>query len=150
MNERNENEKLSIREVLSFPAPELGFGKYLLKIPVADNNINHVIVESDVWYELLALGLNPKLDIGRTTGNVIDVWCAKPRRYYPLKRFVMDVTTEDEVRCLDGNEFNLRRSNLVVDRPPPKPVETYRDMLDPSYGRTASVLQYRLVTDAKL
>jgi len=148
LNEKNKNELT--REVLSFAAPELGFAKYLLKMPVDDNNTNHVIIESEVWYELLALGLNHKLDVGRTAGNVVDVWCAKPRRYYPLKKFVMDVTTDDEVRCLDGNEFNLRRSNLVVDRPPPKPVETYRGMLDPSYGRTALVLQYRLVADATL
>ena len=124
MNEKKQNEKNTTREVLSFITASLGFGNYLLKIPVDDTNTNHVIMESNDWHELVAKGLNCKLDVGRTGGTVVDVWCAKPRRYYPLKNFVMDVTTEDTVRCLDGNEFNLRRSNLVVDRPPPRPIET--------------------------
>jgi hypothetical protein len=139
------SEENSITEILSFPNPTQAGGRYVLKVPVVDK---HLFIEDNIWYELLALGLTPKLDIGRTTAGVVDVWCAKPRRYYPLKCFVMDVDTDHKVRCSDGNEFHLFRSTLVVDAPPPKEVERYRDMLDPSVGRTAMVIQYRFAIDA--
>ncbi len=134
------------REVLHTWVKDTATGGWsqILTIPTSDNKTSpqYVIVDPDPWHELLAMGLNCKLDWAITSTQV-EVWCAQPRRYYPLKCFIMDVTTEDKVRCLDGNEFNLRRSNLVVDRPPPKPIVNYRDYLDPSSGRTTLVLTYR-------
>jgi hypothetical protein len=134
------------REVLStwVKDPTTGGWSQILKIPTTDNKASpqYVIVDPDPWHECLAEGLNCKLDWG-ITASVVEVWCNKPRRYYPLKCFLMNVTTEDKVRCLDGNEFNLRLSNLVVDRPPPKPIVNYRDYLDPSSGRTTLILTYR-------
>jgi hypothetical protein len=96
-------------------------------------------MEGDVWFELIGLGLNAKLRLDKS----VMVWCGAPRRYYPLKCFIANANTEDTVRCLDGSELNLVRSNLAVDAPPAKLVENYRDMLDPHYGRTAITIEYK-------
>lgn len=117
-----------------------------VRVPVDDDNANpqYVIVDGDVWQELIKLGLNPRLRFEKQTENstaIVEVWCKKPRRYYPLKCFIADVSTEDKVTCLDGNELNLVRNNLVISNKP-KP-EMYRDYLDPAYGMTATIIQYQ-------
>ena len=144
MNDKNMNDNnTGRRKILSFLTPQ----GPILKVPVDDNNPPQcVIVEGNIWHELIALGMYPKLSV---RDNQVMTWFPKPRRYYPLACLIADATTEDSVYPKDGNIFNMRSENIAVETPP-RPVDRYRDMLDPAYGRAAILVEYELVLHAGL
>ena|SRR5579859_8206044 len=88
-------------------------GLRIVKVPLNDSNEPpYAVLEEPDFNTLTELGCSQLWSIGPS--GKVQVWANKARRVVLVQRLIMDAGPGQSVSLIDGNPFNLRRSNLSL------------------------------------
>lgn len=84
-------------------------GKSLAVVPLSRSGENDAVLEQQDYEMLIAAGVSPNW---HTVGGSVTAHTPKGQRL--IGRILMGAEAGEQVRYLDGNTLNLRRSNMTL------------------------------------